>query len=220
MQSRRFLGSVAVAAILLAVGPAQAGFSCVNNPNATYVCQQPTASTINGAGSKRKTDEFFVGINWNFGSKGPELVLGARSMRMNAWGNGDGARLDFLFPLAGGFSFDRVRLSYVNGHRSALGELGLGYSFLQKTPFVTGAIQAPYVQFGVDYLFTGKFMPFIGVNSLKKPKVAVNGGVATYSCAPGTTLTPVSTLQTSGFSIDSGLIADGQTCFVDNSQDS
>jgi hypothetical protein len=214
MQSRRFLGSVAVAAILLAVGPAQAGFSCVNNPNATYVCQQPTASTINGAGSKRKTDEFFVGINWNFGSKGPELVLGARSMRMNAWGNGDGARLDFLFPLAGGFSFDRVRLSYVNGHRSALGELGLGYSFLQKTPFVTGAIQAPYVQFGVDYLFTGKFMPFIGVNSLKKPKVA--GGVA--SCGTGT-LTPVSTLQTnfSGLFVDPTLIIDGQTCFTDNS---
>jgi hypothetical protein len=220
MKSRRILGGVALATALLAASAAQAatgggGPSC--GATGTLICALPASTTTVGVAGKRKTDEVFVGLNWNFGSKGPELVLGARTMRMNAWGNGDGARLDFVFPLAGGFSFDRVRLSYVNGHRDALGEVGLGYSFLQKTLFVTGAVQAPYVHLGVDYLFTGKFMPFIGVDSLKAPKVAVNAaGVTTYSCATGTTLTPVSSLLTtySGVTIDSGLIADGQTCFV------
>jgi hypothetical protein len=220
MNFRILLGGTVAAATLVASQLAQAGgpIPC-NNSKSSVACLAPTATVIGAPAGKRKTDEFFVGINWNFGSSGPELVLGARSVRMNASGRGDGARLDFTFPFSGGISFDKIRLSYVNGHNSAMGEFGFGYSFLQKTPFVTGAIQAPYLQLGVDYLFSGKFMPFVGVNTLKKPKAATSGtGSTTLSCAPGDgTLRTTSSLLTEDFvSVAPEDAIDGQTCFTDN----
>lgn len=153
------------------------------------ICSTPTATTINAAGGKRRDEAFFVGINWNFGAKTPELVLGVRSLRTNASKNSQGFQLDFILPFSTAITFDRFRLSYVGGQRSALGHLGLGYSFAQKSLLGNVALQGPYVTAGVDYLFSGSVLPYLGVNTLGRPAApsSVPGGTS-YSCTPPATL--------------------------------
>jgi hypothetical protein len=164
---------------------AQAGNSCSSavTKGPTGVCSSPITTVINTPAGKRRTDSIFVGMNWNFGTKAPELVLGVRSLRTNTSKKSDGYQLDAFFPFVGGFSFDRVRLSYVGGQRSALGQLGLGYSFAQQSILGTVGVQVPYFTAGVDYLFRGTALPYVGLNSLAAPKLPTSGASSTtYSC--------------------------------------
>lgn len=124
-----------------------------------------------------------MGINWNFGTKAPELVLGLRSLRTGVDKKSSGAQLDVFLPFLGGISFDRIRLSYVGGQRSVLGQLGFGYSFSQQTPLVGLGVQVPYANFGLDYLFRGTALPYVGLNSLNRPKTPTGGAsTTTYAC--------------------------------------
>lgn len=197
----------AVLAGVVGMSSAHAGSPnfCAVNKGSSGTCDTLTSSVING---KRRTESFFVGINWNFGSKTPELVLGFRSLKTKANKKSSGAQLDLILGLQGGLSFDRVRLAYVGGPRSGLAQLGLGYSYAQKTPLVMAGVQAPYAQAGVDYLFTGTFLPYVGVNSLGRPKLP-NG---TSSCTPPAVLLSVSDLE---FAPQDQFTTNGQTCFTE-----
>jgi len=202
-----------LAALALAAPAAHAGFSC-NTKGAGGTCVTPTSTTINTPAGKRRTDAVFVGINWNFGAKSPELVLGFRGLRTNTSKKSDGYQLDLVLPFSSTISFDRVRLSYVGGQRSALGQLGLGYSFAQKSFLGNVALQAPYVTAGVDYLFSGSVLPYVGVNSLGRPRVPTSGASSTtLGCTSPATLQPADNF--------SGTVGetDGFTCFEDLSND-
>jgi hypothetical protein len=189
-----FLSPLGAAVALLAVVPAHAGFlnacSDGSTKGASGICTAPTSTVINAPGGKRRSDTFFMGINWNFGTKAPELVLGVRSLRTGVNKNSSGAQLDVFLPFLGGISFDRIRLSYVGGKRSVLGQLGFGYSFSQQTPLVGVGVQVPYANFGLDYLFRGTALPYVGLNSLNRPKTPTGGASSTtYNCTDGV-LTP------------------------------
>ena len=97
---------LAAAVALSALLPAHAGVS----PNAcsdgsskgpTGLCTAPTATVINAPGGKRRTESFFMGINWNFGTKAPELVLGVRGVRTGADKKSEGVQLDVFLPFLG-----------------------------------------------------------------------------------------------------------------------
>jgi hypothetical protein len=165
---------------------------------------------IGTPGGKRHTDSIFVGINWNFASKAPELVVGLRSLSTKADKKSSGIQLDLVMPFLGGFSFDRVRLAYVGGQRSALGELGLGYSFAKQTPLVMAGLQVEHFQLGVDYLISGTALPYVGLNSLRRPRLPT-GTSNSLGCEVGT-LTPVSSLDPSAQPA-AQYIVDGQTCY-------
>ena len=206
-----FLSPLGAAVALLVAMPAHAGFvnACADGPSKgpTGLCTAPTASVINGAGGKRRSDTFFMGINWNFGTKAPELVLGFRGLSVGGDKKASGAQLDVFLPFLGGISFDRVRLSYVGGQRSALGLLSLGYSFSQQTPLVGAGLQVAHANFGLDYLFRGTALPYVGLNSLNRPKVSTES----YLCNSG------SLTSSSGFIFvdEETQTLNGRTCYDD-----
>lgn len=213
-----FLSPLGVAVALLAVVPAQAGTpfpqpNC-NSPGKgpSGLCTAPTSTVINAPGGKRRSDTFFMGINWNFGTKAPELVLGLRSVRTGVDKKSSGAQLDVFLPFLGGISFDRIRLSYVGGQRSVLGQLGFGYSFSQQTPLVGVGVQVPYANFGLDYLFRGTALPYVGLNSLNRPKTPTGGGASSTTYACGDNVVPSAS---TGFTFDDEQIQtlDNLTCF-------
>ncbi len=214
-----FLSPLGAAVALLAVVPVHAGvvLNCDDGSGKgnTGVCAAPTATVINAPGGKRRSDTFFMGINWNFGTKAPELVLGVRTLRTGVNKHSSGAQLDVFLPFLGGISFDRIRLSYVGGKRSVLGQLGFGYSFSQQTPLVGVGVQVPYANFGLDYLFRGTALPYVGLNSLNRPKTPTGGAsTKTYAC-DGFAPTPSSDYL---FDNESLQTLDNLTCYVDGQQ--
>ncbi len=210
-----FLSPLAAAVALLAVLPVQAG----NQPNCgitdgpSGLCTAPTATVINAPGGKRRSESFFMGINWNFGTKAPELVLGLRSLRTGVDKKSSGAQLDVFLPFLGGISFDRIRLSYVGGQRSVLGQLGFGYSFSQQTPLVGLGVQVPYANFGLDYLFRGTALPYVGLNSLNRPKTPTGGASTTnYNCS-NNDIQPTTPITDFFFDDEQTQTLDDRTCF-------
>lgn len=198
-----FLSPLGAAVALLAMGPAEAGSflppppppNCSITKSESGVCSAPTAGVINAPAGKRRSDTFFMGINWNFGAKAPELVLGVRTLHTGVNKHSSGVQLDVFLPFLGGISFDRIRLSYVGGKRSVLGQLGFGYSFSQQTPLVGVGVQVPYANFGLDYLFRGTALPYVGLNSLNRPKTPTGGGASTPPGCTAGNLRPVSDFE-------------------------
>ncbi len=208
-----FLSPLAAAVALLAVLPVQAGIqpTCGITKGPSGLCTAPTATVINAPGGKRRSETFFMGINWNFGTKAPELVLGLRSLRTGVDKKSSGAQLDMFLPFLGGISFDRIRLSYVGGQRSVLGQLGFGYSFSLQTPLVGLGVQVPYANFGLDYLFRGTALPYVGLNSLNRPKMPTGGASSTtYACNSGVLTTPITDFE---FDDEPNQTLADRTCF-------
>ncbi len=115
----------------------------------------------------------FLGFQWNFGSKAPELVLGARYTQSDAENSLLGAKLDLAFPLdSAKWTTPTLRLMGVDGGCNVQGELGLGMSFADTKPFVAAGIQGPYVNGGVDLGFDGRYAPYLGLSSLAAPSCA------------------------------------------------
>lgn len=217
--------SVAAALAVLAVVPAHAGVSlnaCSDGSSKgpTGLCTAPTATVINAPGGKRRTESFFMGINWNFGTKAPELVLGVRGVRTGADKKSEGLQLDVFLPFLGGISFDRVRVSYVAGQRSALGQFALGYSFSQQTPLIGLGVQAAHVNFGLDYLFRGTALPYVGLNSLTRPKAPTSGVASTtYNCTNGSLVSGVDNFFFYNTQLNGPVqTLDGRTCYANNQQ--
>jgi hypothetical protein len=122
----------------------------------------------------------FFGLQWNFGSSTPEMVLGARYTESNSDDDVFGAKFDVSFP------FDpikwkqpAVRLMGIGGNCHVQGELGLGLSFADMKPFVAAGAQAPYVNGGVNLGLETLIQPYLGLNSLAAPNCATtsNGPV-------------------------------------------
>jgi len=138
---------------------------------AEYIPGQCTSPSFGGQG-KRTDNNLYMGVVWSFDgnlSKRPDLVVGYRSTDVKTSDRISGIDLNLRWNLSGTPSLEGVRLSYVGGKRVVLGNLGLGYSFKQNSPLLTGAIQVAHVRGGSDFVLnTNKFIPYIEANSLKQ----------------------------------------------------
>jgi hypothetical protein len=120
-----------------------------------------------------KDDSVYAGLVWELGQSAtivPSVTVGARSLNVNSGSSVDGADLSLRIKLKDGFAFDSSRLVYVGGDRDLMGNIGVGYSFVDKDILATVAIQGPYIRAGVDFQIQNKALkPYVEVNTLSKP---------------------------------------------------
>lgn len=172
---------------------------CVLAPTA---CVAPAG----GGDSQHTENRVYAGISWTFGGKQglvPQLVLGARSLRVKSSDAVSGGDLNVRLNVFHGFSIDSLRLGYVGGNRDVQGNIGGGYSFADSKLLGTAAIQANYSRVGTDYVFgSGEIRPYAEINSLQKPK---NVGGGAVGCPSGYTLGPIADSGASGAQTSNGL---------------
>lgn len=207
------LARLSCAAALMLAANAHAGNSLCNSGGNAASCTLPAVTSGN---SVRHTTQAFAGVNWTFGV-GPDLVAGVRYTRTDSRQRITGARLEAVFPFAKGISqisFDRLRLRLIGGNRSGMYELGGGYSFSGQGFLASAALQGEHITLGTDLIFGGmQWLPYVGFNTLTKPKVAAGGGGAT--CPSGFSLSDVATLQAQPAftNVNAADQLNGQTCF-------
>ena len=143
-----------------------------------------TDPTITRTG--RHENRVYAGINWNFGVRdGATVVLGYRAAKVSSGGHVDGFKAEIGYVLSGApTGLAEARVKYLNGSRSAQGEVGAGFSFASQAPLVNLGVQGPYINGGVDYLFGKGSLASIGVNTLGKAKKPIE----TASCPAGSVL--------------------------------
>lgn len=135
--------------------------------------------------NSRRDNKAFVGINWNFGVRqGLTGVVGYRWARTNTNDRVNGALTDLTFPITGApFGLGEFHIKGLSGNRSAQGEAGLGYGIQGQAFLLNAGVRAPYVNAGTDYLFGKGWQPYIGVDSLEKPKAHTE--TTTVTCPSG-----------------------------------
>ena len=135
----------------------------------TQVLAQPAPTTTTY--HARHDTQFLAGLQWNFGDSTPEFVVGVRHTRTNTSDNVVGIKGDVAVPLDNKrWKQPVVRVMGVAGNRDVQGELGLGVQVNTWKPVVGAGVQGPFVNGGANYIFGDGLKPYIGVNSLKKPK--------------------------------------------------
>lgn len=152
-------------------------------------CTAPSASSSSGS---RTDNKVYAGLVWTLNHQSshlPDLSIGFRSLKVNSNNDVNGGDLNGRVSFNGGLAFDSLRLVYVGGNRDIRGNLGVGYSFKQKSLLANGVLEGPYVKVGSDFIINDKsFIPYIELNSLSKPKKVANGG---STCPSGSTLTSI-----------------------------
>jgi hypothetical protein len=151
-------------------------------PFTNGMCSSPT-----GTGASKRTDNLvYMGLVWSFGknaSKTPDVLIGLRTTRVNSSNSVKGADLSLRLQSAKNFAPEGVRLSYLGGKRSAMANIGAGYSFVSGSALITAAVQAAHVRVGTDYLLANQnFVPFFELNSAKR----IQPTGSSYSCSTGT----------------------------------
>ena len=112
-----------------------------------------------------------IGLQWNFGTSAPEIVLGFRTTNIRPSGSVWGGKFDVAIPLdADKWRRPTVRVLGVGGRRDVLAEAGLGYSFASSSIVIGAGVQAPFVNVGVNFTPGSTVMPYFGVNSFTRPK--------------------------------------------------
>jgi hypothetical protein len=151
----------------------------------------------------------FVGLRWDFGSQSPSLVAGIRNTNTDEDEKVLGGQLDFALKLGGESHAPTVRLLGLVGTTTILGEVGVGFDMAAWQALIAGAVQAPYVAVGANYLIGGDFAPYVEVNLLSKP-----GGSA-LSCPADYTLVGVTNgeMDGTGYPVADSMVNGGHTCF-------
>jgi len=129
--------------------------------------------------TKQTDNKFYAGLNWAIGgSFTPQLLFGFRSAKVSS--NGDvygndvsmSVRLDKFGP-------GKLKLAYFDGTQNVQGEAGLGYDFASNQFLGGFGLHGPHINGGLDYLFGGKFEPYLGIDSIgryNKPSVTCPSG--------------------------------------------
>jgi len=176
----------------------------------------PTATTTTSAfePSDAYETQFLGGVQWNFGTSVPELVLGFRQTRTSTDDDVIGGKLDFAFPLNAHFLDGfTVRGMGLAGDRDAQGEFGVGLRGWNFKPLLAAGAQGPYVNGGANYIFGEGFEPYLGANSLSQPRRPRTYTTTTtaLSCPIGDRLLPQSFFNP-GDSPPASQFVDGKTC--------
>lgn len=107
-----------------------------------------------------------IGLRFDFGDMQPEVVGTVRHTNTNKNNNVVGILGEISLPLMGDKPFvPAIRVKGLVGVPDVQGLAGVGYDFAHEQALVTAGVQGPYVEGGVDYLFSGDFAPYLGVNS-------------------------------------------------------
>ena len=114
-----------------------------------------------------------AGLQWNFGTSTPELVLGTRRTETQSDNSVLGGKFDIVVPLnPATFMKPIVRVMAVGGNRDIQGEFGFATRLIDWKPMLSLGVQGPYSNAGIDLGLDWKIDPFAGFNSLTRPKAA------------------------------------------------
>ncbi len=207
--------AVAALPLALASAPAKADFLC-NTPD----CAAPTTTVVPGLSSYglRNTwdTRFSVGLQWNFGTMLPELVLAVRRTDTTPHNQVYGGQADISFPinLADPLQLPTVRALGLAGNRDAQGQAGIGLQLAHWAPLAAVGLQVPYASGGANYVLGQGLQPYGGVNAFSRvsaPRIisSSNPGSSTISCPSRTRLLSVASLA---FQVAANAQANGQTC--------
>ena len=158
---------------------------------------------------------FSLGVQWDFGDKKPQAVLGVRRSQTTTQSAVYGGKVDVAIPLSTDGLFNpTIRLLAVGGDRTIQGEAGVGATRNARgaiSPLLALGAQVPFVNGGVNYGIGQGFAPYLGLNTVKRA-AAPERSPPTLKCQPGYTLTntPLSpssaaSFYNNGFTCQSGL---------------
>ncbi len=147
-----------------------------------YTCVAP-----GGGSSGGDSTAAFLGLRWDLGSAGPALSGGVRYLRSDDGEQVYGAQVDASLPLTGDIHLPKLRLMGIAGTVDVQGQIGGGFDFARDTAIISGGVQGPNVEGGLDFGLDGSLAAYLGVNSLKRPEYS--GGA--LSCPPFYTLAQV-----------------------------
>lgn len=109
-----------------------------------------------GAGSSsasRHDTDCYVGIKALFGElKDPRALVGCRQAKIKSNNDVNGFDISISAKFLNGFDLEKLRLKGFNGNTTTQAEVGGGYDFNKKAPFVGLSAKAPYSTFGIDVL--------------------------------------------------------------------
>jgi hypothetical protein len=124
----------------------------------------------------RNADEtrLFVGLHWNFGDSRPELILGVRRTETTSDDQVFGGKVDIAIPLTNDLAAVKpvVRAMSVIGNREVQGEFGGGIRTMDWAPLLAAGMQGPYSNAGANYIFGDGLKPYIGVDTLARPRAS------------------------------------------------
>lgn len=177
-----------------------------------FLCENNISCAAPGGGGSGDETAVFAGLRWSFGEAAPAIVGGVRYLKSDDGDSAYGAQADVALPLiTSGAHLPKVRLLGLFGNTTVQGQLGGGYDFAKDTFILSAGLQSPHLEGGLDYGLDGSFTPYVGVNSLAKPKLD-----GELSCGNGYTLASVTDniaeYQSYPVYIDDANITDGQTC--------
>ena len=155
-------------------------------PSAFAGATPPTGEDPTIIRSGRHENRVYAGINWNFGVRdGATIVVGYRAAKVSSGGHVDGFKAEIGYVLSGApTGLAEARVKYLNGSRSAQGEVGAGFSFASQAPLFNLGVQGPYINGNYDYLFGKGSLGSIGINTLGKARKPTE----TATCPAGSVL--------------------------------
>jgi hypothetical protein len=113
---------------------------------------------------------FMAGLQWNFGTSNPELVLGARRTETQSDNSVLGGKFDLAIPInTVDFMKPVVRVMGLGGNRDVQGEFGFAMRLIDWKPMLSLDAQGPYSTAGFNLGLDWKIDPFAGFNSLNRP---------------------------------------------------
>lgn len=130
---------------------------------------------LSGTSFAADENEVYAGIKWRIGEKSPVLFLGYRDADVDSSNDVDGYDFSISLNLLQK-KFDKIVVKGFSGRKNIQGEIGVGYSLLEKTPLFRIGAQGDYVTLNIDYLLKLKKIALeMGINSVgeyKLPTVA------------------------------------------------
>ena len=95
----------------------------------------------------------YIGIKALFSElKDPRALIGCRSASIKSNNHVDGFDISIAAKFVNGFDPEKLRLKGFSGNTTTQAEVGGGWDFGKKTPFIGLSGKAPYTTFGIDFL--------------------------------------------------------------------
>lgn len=112
-----------------------------------------------------------IGLRFDFGDMNPEIVGSVRHTNTNSSNHVTGGVGEISIPLMRGRNLaPTVRLLGTVGSPTVQGLAGAGYDFGNQQLLLSGGVQGPFVEGGLDVQLDGTLHPYLGVNSYNGAK--------------------------------------------------
>ena len=119
--------------------------------------------------TEKEETMFSFGLRFSFGDMAPEVVGSVRRTTTETDSDVTGIQGEVAIPLSNENSNDwKFRILGLFGDRDFLGQIGGGFNFGSGEPIVSGGVQGPNVEGGVDLQNNGA-NPYFGLNMFGRP---------------------------------------------------